>query len=547
MATSSQDSPRRVNIPKDKPLLFKWFPGDARTYVWLTLAFLGGAFTFLSGLMAGTLVSVVGGFAVWVLCLLAWLFLVAVPAFDGFRHTWLAKRYRKLARRVKNFLGYNTYISDAPETGESWDERILTEEEKEHIRQRKPKVWKAIGNIRVEHRPLRNGSNVGVGVDNLLASHTGTLICAHGSFLSVDDATADEMNQGFARILDAAATTSSPIHRLAFREQTFKGEYFNAYRNYDQMRDRLGLTREDPPGKDVVLAAMNKLGPQSQVRRTTFSLACYNNHIASEVAAMQNGDKSVNGYHEVVYQMMRDFYAQLKGKGSGMSPVGMKPGSSVLTYNDLVMEIRLALDPVFMWQYINSDWPKPDDDQLLHEDLMLPGWADLQRSTTHWYAGSSVHRGFIVREFPQNGMPPDAFYELLKTRTNKTVTTVFEMLPAARGRRLAEAHTNVASDTPGDQEFFQRRRTEAEKVEEETLREHERNVVYHRVGRVRSYVDFFGPSEAEVDADIKLAQDAWLDASFLMDPLAGDEMEAGAHAALPFARGLARFPLPKGF
>jgi hypothetical protein len=538
---SSKTKQRRARIQREEPLHFWKFPADERT-LWFAASFLVGLGGFFAAVATDTsLVSVVLGMAWLIGCLVCWVFFVGLKLHQRFTLSGLAVIYLTVLAWKRDRRRENVYSSEQPDLGEVYD----FDGNPQELEKRKKKDYiRPLGRLEFKALELPGGNNLGVLHDKKYAIHAGSLECKYSSHLSVDEEDQDRFNQGFAGLLASMAAVNSPIHRFAWRVQTFPGEYVDPDELFKLIREGAGLTRLDTPNRQSVWNAMMEMSDMSVVHRTTMTLALYNNRVLREARA-------AGGTEYVLKQALRDFRVAALGTATGFSPIGLQT-ANFHSYNDLVMETRLALDPFYMWPRMNGSVPLPADNQYLDPRLALPGNADYTVSPTDFVMGDTFHRGFYFRLITgRSGMPPGELWKILKVRVPKTVTVIFQLVPARRGELEAQWHASAAGESEEDRQTRSRRRTAVSRDAERLALEHEEETVENRVGRVSVYIDLTAPasvnSSAELDVSQRLMSAAWDEASFEVQPMNGAVRQNKlAGAVLPACRGLASIPRPRG-
>ncbi|MBA3757317.1 hypothetical protein H0X09_00395 [Candidatus Saccharibacteria bacterium] len=510
-------------VPKEKPIQAGPFKINYKGFWIVLLCFISFCAVFVSA-AAGV---VLYGLAFTGLAVVFFFLLIGIQPFERLQTTALAKSFRVGNHRTRNQLGHHRHSSIQPEVGEVFG--------LEMGKGKRPKPIKRIGRVDFIPYDTANAKGVlGVAFDHRFNTYSATLQANFSSMIGASKATRRERLGGYANLLDTMAEVGSMVDRFSWSDQTLIGEKQSPEQIVEAIRSGAGLTREHPPNQEVLLQRTEQMGENSVIHRTSMTLTI-------RAPAVKREARILGGVEEVLVQQAKAFYASATGRGVGHSPIGLK-SASFLDYNQLVLENRLRLDPVFA-QSVWQEWVGLEDTQtLLSEQIAWPGYADFE-PTDHCKLGQTVHMGFYIAEFTRTGMQPDLFWEILKVPVPKTVTTVFDMLPPALARRHAEWSTTGATNVVVERAAKSRRVTATQHRAAEVADAHEWELAAHQgqVGRIRCYIDLTGETLDEVRSNAAQMRNAWADARFLVEPLEGRQ-HLGIHAVLPTGRGLVTLP-----
>jgi hypothetical protein len=458
------------------------------------------------------------------LLVLCWYLVIYKKSFNknqtpaiGVFFDWANRTTGRVTGSIKGF-------SESPEVGE-----LMWEDENS----KRPKPIRKLGKVHFNAHEL-SGGKMGWVRDFKYKTLSVTILCKFSSFaLSGSDAQERRMAR-FADLLDTVSESGGHIHRLAWRDQTFIGEHHDSARNLEVIRNGAKLTRppEDCPNQEAVLEAIAAKAQDSLFHRTTITLGFYKPTVEKEA-------KKLGGTpEEFLTDYIGTFLDQAVGPKGAPSPIGLT-SARVLTYNSLVLENRLALDPVY-GQFLWQQWlAGRDENQMLDEHLAWPGNWDFEPND-YCQLGETFHRCTYIPRFGKRGMPVDQFDSIVRVPVRKTITTVFQMLDPEQGLRHAEVSRAAATNsTIARATHGKTSKARLDAAAEETRSfEHEVAYTRNRVGRVRTYIDLWGSSPIEVMASQVKLRAAIVDARFTNEALNGRH-HWGIYAAMPVARGLA--------
>ncbi len=497
---------------------------------WAALVVLVGFMFIVAGTAAGAAVVGVG---MAVLLVVLYLVGFAVQPFDNMQTTAVAKAYRVANHK----LSQGTFTADDMVEGEIFgiDDKNV----------RRPKPIRQIGRMDfIAHQPqnvqVEEGqpppAPLGVVRDRRYDTYTSLLWWRGSSLLSANDSSREGLLNHFARLLDDMAPGDSPLHRFAWRFQTILNEQQYPEKTLSELRKAANLSRTSAPNEQHLIDWFDEMGGESLEHRTTMSLTIRGSQVKREA-------KSMGSVEEVLLRYGWDFYNALMGVGLGFSPVGVK-AARLMSYNELVIENRLSLDPVF-GQPLWEQWQGPQDDyDLLSEHVAWPKYANFTQDD-YCQLGLTYHKGFYIAEFPRSGMFSDQFWNLLRVPIPKTVTAVFNMIDPKHAQRRAEFASAGATGRIVDRQEARKLVTQAQQVSVELTTGHEGEVARNigQVGQVTVYIDVTGASLEEVNSNADRLRSAWSGSRFLVEPLKGMQAK-GIEALLPAGRGLRDYEPP---
>ncbi len=529
MTTIQQE---RHLIPVEPDIQAGRFPLNYKLLWAISLFALSGLVIIISSIAGRILAGL--GFAGAVT--LFYLLTIQLPLSSDYKTTVLAKAYRNGTHRFHKLVGWSRHSSDQPAAGEVFGHNPP--------RNNPGKEWiRLIGPV--DFYPLRVNTlaapedktpPLGIAHDKRYGTRSAVLWAAGSALSSADSHTQKEQQEAFAHLLDLLADLESPLYRFTWSEQTLMGEPQRPLELIEAIRSGAQLEPREAPNQGVFQQRTAEMGNDSIVHRTTMTLALYDKYIRSQAKAMGSPEDVIIG--------MLDMFYNAAMPGDRRSPIGLR-AASFLTHNQLVLENRLALDPVFaqpIWQQ-GLDSLGPND--LLDRSNAWPGHADF-KPEDYCKLGSTYHMGFYIAEFTRTGVLPDQFWSILKVRVPKRVTVVIEMVPAHRAQRRAEWTTTGAEGANVERVTKNRRVTAFQRVAADAAAQHEAELAENKgqVGRMRCYIDVTGATLDEVMFNAGEIRKACTGARFVLEPLVGRQ-HLGIEATMPVGRGLASIPLPK--
>lgn len=516
MAAQEQD--RHVDLPTVEPDVAEIFTLDY-SLIWLVsiviISFV--AFLYTKGKPdIGVLTVVFVG-----LLVVCWYCLIHKKWFRKNQSPAIGVAFESISRSASRLTGSSKGFSESPEVGE-----LIAEEQQT----KRPKPIRKIGKVQFNAHQL-SGGMMGWAHDRRKNTYSATILCKFSSFaLSGSDA----QDRRLARFADLLDTMSESGGNIAWRDQTFIGEFHDADHNLGVIRKGANLTRrrEDCPNQEEVLASIAAKSEDSLFHRTTITLGYYKPTIDKE--AKKQGLSAP----EMLTGHLGAFLSQALGPEGAPSPIGLT-SAKVLTYNNLVLENRLALDPVY-GQFLWQRWMAArDESEMLDEQIAWPGNWDFEPKD-YCQLGETFHRCTYIPKFARRGMPVDQFDSIIRVPVRKTITTVFQMLNPEQGMKHAEVSRAAAANSTLKRAVGSKASKARLDSAAEEARSFEIEVAYRRsrVGRVRTYIDLWGSSPEEVMASQVRLRAAIVDARFTNETLEGRH-HWGIFAAMPLGRGLA--------
>jgi hypothetical protein len=435
-----------------------------------------------------------------------------------------------LYRKTKKEFSETKYLSDQPGQGELV---ALDRNSRETIanppERRRPKKIKQLG--RVDFLPFAaKKGDLGIGHDFVNHDFTVTFYTAVSSFATTDAAMKDRLLRNYARVQDDMAYEGTSVRRFAWQLQTMPRETVYPKRIFEQVRKAAVLTRPESEYSDRILDAMAKQGDESVTHRLTMTLAF-------GAGDVKRGGRNMGGEGEFLYQRANEFYSSILGKArGGKSPIGVRQATP-LSLNELILENRLALDPVFA-QDLWERWGRLAQQKKLSQQDAWPKFVDFSDDHMCWL-GDTLHSCYYVTSFGNGDDSLETLWNLLKVPIPKRVTLVHNMLTPKKARRRAEMESIAALGRTKDRVVANRYITEGQQVLVEDARRHEGEVARNlgRVGDVVAYIDLTAASKEEMAVNQSVFRKAWIETPLMVNPLTGMQ-EKGIAATMPLARGL---------
>lgn len=377
--------------------------------------------------------------------------------------------------------------------------------------------------------PENTTAALGIADDRRYGTLSATMLVKGSSTVNLDPDVGDEHLRMFSSSLDLVADPDSLIDRIAFRVQTVMGEPQDPQALQKQIQTAANLSTAPIHGEEQLYRHLTDQGYESVQHRTTMTLTLRKK--AAKKAAKQLGSEAA-----VLEQQIGQFYDAAMGDEDSPSPFGWR-FATVLSYNELVLENRRALDPVWAQPFYES-WRAPTDPSvLINEDLAWAKFIDFSHDD-YCKIGQTYHAGYFMT-FNVKGILPLEYWNLLKLRIPKTITTIIQMVPAHQAQRRAEWATNARTGHANERLEKGRRVTEASLVSTGKALTHEREIANSmgETGRVRVYIDLTASTLDELQVlERKLAK-AGYSSRTALEPLTGRQSE-GIEAALMVGRGL---------
>ena len=501
---------------------------DAPVSLWLDRRRLGWSAAFVAIGLAALIVSASAGqvfLGLILIVALAILFVseVYLPRYEDYKTTGVALMFRRFNYYRSVRKKTNVSLSADPALGESLKDRTGP----------KPAVIKPIGRVDFLKHQLSGGKILGLAWDHRYNTYSATMSCQFYSMFSDDEESRQEREEAFSRLLSSFAESGNLIDRFAWRWQTLLGEHQNAQQTVDQLRAGARLNRQDCPNRDVFLARTEEMGERSVIHRVTMTLA-----MANSGPRIRRLAKSVGGIEELLVQQLEHFYGLVMGMDDGRSPIGLR-SANFLSYNDLVMENLLALNPVRaqpMWQ--RQTWGGPAGERdFIGEQLAWPQYVRFGPESSQM--GETYHQSFALWEFTRSGFMPEQFWDILEAPIQKTVSIVFGMVPTSVALTRSQWNANAAAKTASDRTSRGRRVRATERIAEDLTNQREMEIASSQGedGQVSCYISVWGATPEECDANAKGLYHAASKARFVIMPLS-HRQERGIEAVMPIGRGL---------
>jgi hypothetical protein len=450
--------------------------------------------------------------------------LVVYEPLEGNQTSLLAKGSRMLFHLVDNVTGRSNFVSDRAGLGE------ITESTPK-ARRRKPKKPELFSEVDIEPYD-RDGEVWGIVRDRHNGTLSATMRWYFSSLYSGDDQTRKHVMSGFAQLLDRAAEEGHTVHRIVWRDQTLKGEYQDPEEKIAQIARGAGLNLRQGPGLEELKQNLANEGERSFSRRTTVTVTIKTGQTKFEA-------RQLGSSQEVLVQRVLGFDALATGRGIGSSPIGLSH-SEILDYNDLVLESRLLLDPVYAQPIVDGrSWGGlSHPGELLDEAVAWPNHYDF-KPMSHCVWGETHHICGYLSNFPAWGIGSEDLEEIIDVPVSKTITAIFEVLPMKKARKRIRYRKVGARGMMEEMEGYGR---EPDAFQEESylsFREHEMQLATsgHQSVRSRVYLDVVGETLADAQADNLRIRRAFGDKSILYQPLTAQQ-HLGIEATSLTGRGL---------
>ena len=338
----------------------------------------------------------------------------------------------------------------------------------------------------------------------------------------------------FAAILDRWASAASPVHRFSWTVQTLVGETLNPSEMVSEARKQVGIQPNPSLDLNDITSRRAQMAEKSMQHRVSFTISVH----AKRVTRLA---KHVGGVEEVLYDQLAEFFNAL-GLDSSNQTLGLKQGT-FLGYNELILENRLALDPVFAKPLLHQVKATREGYVFATQHPAWPKFVDFS-SDDYCRLGLTFHKGYYIAEMPRHGLLPTQLWQILSLDIPKTVTAVYEMLPIRQAERRARWATSATRSVNVDDDRADRYVSQAQHVREESMVDHEREIANNvgQVGRLRVYIDLNAPSLEQLEVNAARFETVAQDSRFLIEPLVGRQYE-GIEVLMPACRGLATLSL----
>ena len=369
---------------------------------------------------------------------------------------------------------------------------------------------------------------IGIARDRVFGTHSVVQWAQGHSSQDLTPEMENELVDGWSRFFDYFSGAST--HRLCWRFQTVMGEAVEADR---LVRELNGVTSYVGSGN----------GSQGEILdHTTFIAESAVRHDVSFTLTLSDKKnrrriKSEGGIGPVIRDEATDFYYRAMSGNGKAGPLGIT-SLSTLSYNQLLRNFVMSIDPVGVRDGDFNWFAWEDTHQNLKQDLMWPSFADF-KSDDFCRVGSTYHFGFCIDGFPDSGLFSSDFFELIRLPVTKTVSVVLDMIPHSKAQRGAEYRTTGTKSRNDELAGKGRRVTAQQDVDFDEEAQVEQDLA-HRVGEVgdcRVYIDVTADSLEELVENcrsIKDMADSW---SYVLYPLNGRHLVAPS-TAMPIGRGL---------
>lgn len=453
-----------------------------------------------------------------IMSVIFWTIFIFIPfaRFDG--RSLLSWIYR----RARHDMGEEVFRSDRVGLGES----LLSPD-----KQGQPKKFsKHLGKIDYIALQVAKGVYIGVAHDRRDATYTVGLTVKTGSLLTESTSVREIRILAFGSLLDRVA--SAGFDRFSWKTQVIPGEALNVAGDVEAIQHAFSLRPHAGHEPTQFITEYEKMvGESSSERLITFFFT-----ISDRGSFRRRARKLEGGFPQLLVEEVSELISEL-GLSESSNQLGVKH-ITFLSYNELLIEARMALDPVFMVPvYRNSELLKTD--KLFRESISWPQACSF-KSSDHAIVGETIHCGFFVDNFPLEGVGPVDFDWLLNASWPMTVTAVYQPVPRLLAINRARRATNSAKGVVDELLAEGKTPTEAQKIEAQQSLDTQRKIVESlaEVYRQRVYVDVTGTTLEAVSAVVDELRNM---AARNDMPVAGLNLreEDGVSVLLPVGRGLA--------
>jgi hypothetical protein len=515
MATSTED--HLIQLTREEPIKAGFLKIDWRLS-WLA-ACIG---TIMLAIIGSALAKYLWlGFAYTFVAVVSYIVMIGLQVFERMNTSLLSL----LFRRLNHHWSKNLFTSKQPLLGEIFGELSVADQQRPYI--------PILGRINFEPYEPTDPTKppVGIAIDRRYGTRSATIVTDGASLQAFDTETQQARFVGFAEVLNLLAAPGNPVSRFVWRDRTELGEPQNAAALIGEVSKAVGLTPRSIDGGETFVANLAKRSQEAVVHRTSMTLTIHS-------ASVRRQAKILGGTSEVLAEQLRTFYTKIKGP-EGHSPIGLR-GAALMSYDQLILETRKALDPVFAAQYQEKfDRAWDPTRPALNPNIAFPAYADFE-PRDHVWVGQTCHIGFYFESFTERGTDPDQFWELSRIKVPKTMTFVVQMVSKGRARTRAEVASTGILGANKTKAAANRRVTENQKetAAQTVQQEWELAKRKGRVGRMRGYIDVTGSSLEEAKANAQKIHGASVNAEFVLERLDGQH-ELGIEAAMLVGRGLA--------
>jgi hypothetical protein len=510
-------------ITRERPIRAAKFRLD-HTLIWLVA---------LIALWFGTLFAARALGALYIAWLLApaefayYILFVLLPLADSGKTTLLTKGFRTLNHKlrdvswIENKIGPNVGYSKQPMTGEFTGSRLpdeVSDEEKEP-----PDPIEILGRVAFRPRQMKDGT-LGIARDFRHKTRVGTMWATGWSLLGESPLEQAKRLEGWSSVLDSMA--DSRVHRLTWQDRTTIGELQYPLELLNDLAKGSNLQRRDSPYLQTFLNRTSEMGKRSIVHNTSFSLS-----IDATKVTKKERRATKDAVEAVLVAQLWAFYQAVMDSGMGVKT------ASFVNYNKLLFANRLAIDPVFA-QSVWERWSREIGQEPLDETVAWPGNWDFSHSD-YCKVGQTYHSGFFAQRYTPKRMSLIQLGPIVDLPIPKTVTSVFEPVPASRAARRAvwSSSSERAASIERQKQGVYVDEFQQASTQKALDHEHEVAISGSSVWRHRLYVDLTAPSLEVLHASERLLEAASRSTKIQFAPLT-DRQHVGVEVAMPLARGM---------
>jgi hypothetical protein len=418
--------------------------------------------------------------------------------YENRQKTRMAIYYRKASRAAKRAKGKMVYTledTSAPESFGADSQSTARGQPKRSVRPSAPKV-DMIGPITFPGHPLRNAEGaqvgeMGVAMDNWYRTASVSLKTYNSSVLPTSDEVVMQRFGAYANLTNVIGALGPVARYYTWRDTKFRGQNLNGHEILRQVREGANL----PPVKslvdDLFDERVRKEAAKRWVHRTIHTLT-------ADLPSIGKKINSRGGIGPTLEDAMTTFY-KLGAAGvdeGNISPQGWET-ARVLNRRDLITDMRLVLDPVFMKGPWQADVAGPTGPYLDEYDA-YPGWSCFDEEVyPEWKGciknGKTYRQGLYLRLPRASGLTAEGWWELLSLDITRTVVVVKEIMPQDialwRARMSRVGRSKEILDAEGDTMY------QAFRDQEYDIARGDSTGAFAGV-----YVDVFGETPDEVNA-----------------------------------------------
>jgi hypothetical protein len=437
MATETTTEERRLeqlhHIELQVPIKMGWFNGRPRFWWGIGMTAIFTAF-LIPSLLLGFGRLIVVAFGLFELLLWLWGFW-RVP-YENRRTTKMAMTYRLTSRRMKRQKEELIRSDPWPETGEilgAYDPDVPP-----------PSKTEIIGDLdfRAHTLETEDGKDeLGVIIDDPVwktASSTFELFGA--SLLTADDATVEERLSMWANLMAALGADSDPVRWLKLRDLKFQGEPVNGQHILDHIRGSSNLPGGPGPLDTTFVERLEAKAATTWNHRTTLTLSCYLPEIKRLIEQRGSVEQVMQDRMEAMYHGLAEGIEERQ-----ISTAGLRD-AIVLTKRGLILDTRMALDPVFGLPLWRQDVAAPEGIYLDKYDA-YPGFycLDEEEHPETWLGcvkiGNTYLFGLYGHRLGNVGISSQDWADALAIDVPRVVSLCMEVLPYDVGRNNAAWRT----------------------------------------------------------------------------------------------------------